>query len=256
MKPIHFSDLKHMAASPLHCKHAIDNPMAVTEAMRVGTQVHRIVLDQPQRPVFPGRRTGGDWQLFVIGCGLPSDEILNTKEHGRACDIAEAIYKHPEIVRAREEAQFEVPLEWELLGMKCRTRGIDIQWTTHHDDLKTCRTVNPNRLLWECTQRLYHAQLAWYEIARETIYGFKRTRPHRLFCVESTAPFDHLIVELSDRMLEDGRRACFKWLEQFKVCVDSDYWPGYSAAPIVWEPRVTLDLEEEDMEEEDEEITE
>lgn len=255
MTALHFSDLKRMAQSALHFKHARDNPSNTTPAKRIGSQTHAMVFDQPLRPVFNGRRAGQEWQLYASSLGVSAEEILNETENDTACEIANAVYSHSILAEARKGARFEVPMKWTMSGVECATRGIDIQWTTHHDDLKTCRTVEPSRLLWDCTSRLYHAQLAWYEIGRSIDHGFKRTKPHRLLCVENSPPYDVAVVELSDALIEEGKRACFKWFEQYKVSLESNQWPGYSLAPLTWEPRVRFD-EEIDATDNEEEITE
>jgi hypothetical protein len=37
---------------------------------------------------------------------------------------------------------------------------------------------------------------------------------------------------LTPKRLEYGDRLCTLWLEQFRVCVDNDTWPGYSESIV------------------------
>ena len=257
MSALHFSSLKLMSQSPLHFRHHLDNPTVCTPAMRIGTAVHRLILGGELPPIFDGTRRGAAWEAFKARYEKP-DEILSQGEMDKAINIAEGAKGHPNLIASLLGAEFEVPLEWEMNGIHCATRGIDIQLQTCHRDLKTCRTVQPDRLLRDCEQRLYHAQLAWYEIGREVKHGFKRTAPHSLVCVESSPPYDVVIVEMSDAMIESGKSACFKWFEEYCVCASSNSWPGYTNAPLIMEPRVQFEAEEDNEESDDsrEEITE
>jgi hypothetical protein len=53
-----------------------------------------------------------------------------------------------------------------------------------------------------------------------------------IVAVETSPPYCVTVLELTDRALDVGYRTACAWLEQYKVCRDSDEWPGYVQAPV------------------------
>jgi hypothetical protein len=132
------------------------------------------------------------------------------------------------------DAQFEVPMEWDLGGIKCSTHGIDILHADRHGDLKTVPSCHPYKLQRHCETQLYHAQVAWYDMALDALGYAPRPKPPFLLCIEQKRPYDVVALELSPATLEAGKIMCRGWLSELRVCLDTDIWPGYTDAPIEW----------------------
>lgn len=256
MKALHFSDLKLFAESPLHFIDHLAKGTTVTGAMRQGTAVHRLLLGGEMPPVFDGSRRGKAFEEFARAQTVERiGDIMTQSELDAATRIVDAVRDNPIVREYIDGAQHEVPLEWEDGGVLCATRGIDILHADCHGDLKTAQTVKPQWLLRECEKRLYHAQLAFYARGLEVLGMRHEGRPPFLLCVENVSPFDVVVVHLPPSMMADGHRCVSKWLEEYRVCRESNCWPGHSSAPIVWEPREVL-FDMGDETEEDGEITE
>jgi hypothetical protein len=222
-----YSALKSMSESPRAYRARVSAPHAPTRAMRIGTGVHRLVLGGDM-PTAPG-------------------ESLTPSEMAHAESIAAAVMAHPLAMEYLRGARYEVPLEWTLSGVECRTLGIDILHPDRHGDLKVLG-VSPGRFIRHCESMLYHAQIAWYDMALDAIGYAPRTRPPFLLCVQSRIPYDVVVLELEPETLERGRQHCMAWIEQYKGCRASDTWPGYSQCPIpwsLWSAQFELDSSEE-----------
>ena len=254
-KPLHFSTAKSMSQSPKHFAYKARTPHVATGPMRIGTATHRLVLGGRMSPVYEGRRAGKDWEAFAAQHSDRS-EILSTSEFEKAKEIADACSKHPVVQAYLDGAWFERPLSWEVNGVACETLGIDILSTACHGDFKTVPSVAEKRLLRHLEDMLYHAQIAWYDIGLDAVGYAPRTLPPFLLCAEKVPPYDVRVVELSPDMLERGKQMCLSWLEQIKACAAIDEWPGYSFAPLLWEPWKPADMFEIDEDEADEDEAE
>lgn len=248
---IHFSDLKRLSKSALDYLDGYANPWEASRAARIGTATHRIVLGGPPVKVFSGTRRGAAWDAFVASSGVRSCEILNDSEAAQAEEIATALLCHPTAIRYLKDARYEAPLRWDLGGIPCSTRGIDILGLSRFGDLKTTATCQPDKLMRHAEKMLWHAQIGWYDMALDALGYPPRTEPPFLLCVESVRPFDVVVLELTPKRLEAGRQCCHAWLSQLRVCEETGVWPGYSTAPIEWGTADSIELFEDGDDEEE-----
>lgn len=237
-KPLHYSTAKAMARSALHFKEEANTSRIATPAMREGTLGHRIVLGGTIAPVYQGKRQGKAWTDFEaehVAKGVKASEILTTAEFERAQEVANTVKDHPLVREYLEGAWTERPLTWRANGIACETLGVDILSPRRHGDLKFVPSVEPRKLQRHCEDMLYHAQIGWYDIGLDAIkYDPRPERPF-LLCCEKSPPYDVVVLHLTPATLERGRQMCHSWLEQIKVCMESNSWPGHSQAPIDWE---------------------
>ena len=228
---VSFSNLKHMALSPAHYRAALLRPIEPTRAMRIGTATHRLVLgDGPGRRVvrYDGDRRGKAWQDFASQ--HEDADILTAPEWDEAAATAQAVARSAAARGILDGALYELPLEWRMADVDCRTGGVDVLGPDYIADLKTCASAEPRTLMRDVVSRQYHAQLAFYR------YG-ARQNGHRvdacyLVCVESSAPHCVTVLRVSDALLEAGERSCLLWLERLRQCQEADHWPGYSEAVL------------------------
>lgn len=218
---LHFSDLKKFGLSPAHYLASVRAPDESTLAMRIGTIVHRTVLGGPLL-VYPGERRGKAWETFRDS---HDDEIVTQAEVDRALPIAEAVLANP-VAAPYLKGRHEVPLKWEMLGIPCSTRGVDVIGDGGFIvDLKTSKTTEPGRFGRLSLWAHYHAQLAFYLeacaangiVAREAF----------IVGVESTPPYAVTVMRVTPRALEQGRACIRLWLEQLASCRAAGAWPAY-----------------------------
>lgn len=179
-----------------------------------------------------------------------STEIFTTSDITRATRIVEEIRNDPVARRYVEGAEYQVPLEWELGGRLCATRGVDILFRGMGmlGDLKVSHTAQPSRFSWHAQDMLWHAQLAWYFDACQAV-GIRMKLPPFFVAAEAADPYPVVVMPLTGKLLEEGRECCAKWLSMLRVCEDSDHWPGYSQCPVEMESRARVELDTTGVEE-------
>lgn len=219
---VRFSHLKKIALSPAHYLAGLQEPSTDTPRLRMGRLVHSLVLGGSGFVVYDGDRRGKVWKEFQAE--HESCEIVTAKEAAVAERARDAVLNDP---RAAEllAGQHEVPMEWQQLGRRCRTLGIDVlgeRWTT---ELKTCFTAAPWRFPGHALRMQYHTQVAW-------IHDGLRARDRfvdagYVVAVEMFPPFAVTTWQLTPRALEQGSKTWRLWLERLIACESSNEWPGY-----------------------------
>lgn len=243
---VHFSDLSRMALSPAHYRASVERSRearTVTRNMRIGTVAHRLILGK--RPgheivMWDGQRRGKAWDAFEAA--HEGQEIVTADECIEAQAIADSALANPVVRELLETPGLvtEAPLTWEDSGIVCSTSGVDMLAPGLIGDLKTARTTQPDRFSRQALQYGYHAQVcfyargaraAGYEIGRLLVVGVEPLPPHAV-----------TVLELTPKMVEAGERALTGWIEQLRACEDSDAWPAYGEAPVLWDPPPWLDV--------------
>lgn len=156
--------------------------------------------------------------------GMYDAPIVTSSEYDSAARCADAV-RTDEIARdILANADTEIPLSWESHGMRCRGR-VDILGPSWIADLKTTRDATPAWFRGYALRMAYHAQLDWYaEGARS---NGMTVDDHWIIAVESKPPHPVVCMRLTDRALEQGRGLWCLWMEQLRVCIEADHWPGY-----------------------------
>lgn len=272
---VHFSELKQLARSPAHYRHAILTPRVTTPAIRRGLIVDRLIFEQGDCPiypgddrrgnawdaftelaagrellVYPGERRGKAWKDFVEahpdariftqrehddaaahvamlekGRVYAPDDFVTWKELADAEPIARAVQADP-LAMEYLAGQHQVVITWEMMGVRCATRGVDCIGDGWASDLKCSMTTQPDRFEWHARRMLWHAQLAFYaEGCRQN--GIDTSKGLFIVGVEATAPHPVTVLRLTPRAVEEGEKSIHLWLEQLRGCEESDAWPGY-----------------------------
>lgn len=227
MTPVHFSQLKAIALSPLHYKAALEHPKEQTPAMRLGSLIHAMVLGGEYK-VWDGNRRGKDWEAFKATEG-PQALIVTMAEVDKASAISDALIRHP-VARQFLRGKHEVPVEWTENGRACASRGIDILGDDYVADLKSSTSVQPFRFMRACLRLAYHAQLAGYiEAMRQQ---GRLIRSAYIIGVETVYPHDVTVLRLTDRALDMGARMRRLWIERLLACEAANEWPGYAQSVV------------------------
>lgn len=228
--PVRFSRLKKMSDSPAHyyaaCQRADNDEETI--AMRMGSGVHALVLQQPIIR-YDGRRAGSDWREFAAEhAGMV---ILNPREWAEATAIANSILSHKEASTILlDGTALELPIAWSYLDRECSSRP-DAVGRWHIADLKTARTSKPGLFAREAIRMHYHAQLAFYDEAHHSLTG-EHFSNHYLVAVEKSDPYPVTVYRLTERSLDLGRRLNRLWMEQLLACESSNEWPGYAESIV------------------------
>lgn len=237
MKPVRFSQLKNMARSPAHY---IGSVTEETAAIERGGALHSIVLGGAQVMFYPGAvRRGKEWDAFQAA--NDGAMILTRSEYDKVMPMADSVRRNANAMMVLK-GQHEVEVDWSLLGRACQSHvdcvGINGEWVT---ELKSTRDASPARFMWQSLRMGYNAQLAFYD---QAVRASKLGKPnaHYVVAVESAPPFVVTVMRLTDKALDQGRRAFRLWFERLLACEAADQWPGYCDAIE------DLDVPEEDVE--------
>lgn len=215
--------------------------------------------------VYPGERRGKAYKEFVAA--HPDARIFTQREHDDAAAHVATLetgrfYAPEDFVTWKELADAEpiaravqadelavqylagrhqVALEWEMMGVRCATRGVDCVGAGWISDLKCTQTTQPDRYMWHARRMLWNAQLAFYvEACRQN--GIDTSKGVLLVGVEATAPHPVTVLRLTPRALEDGEKCIHLWLEQLRACEATGAWPGYVQSVVDFDVEQDVEL--------------
>lgn len=231
--PVRFSNLKHMARSPLHYRTAVLDSIHETRSMRVGYGVHSRVLGASPHVVYEGDRRGKAWDAFKAEHW--GARILTSGEDDDARRIADAVKAHPRAVELLDGKR-ELEIGWAWLGRDCMSH-LDVLGDGRIADLKITSAGPPEKFRWHALRSGWHAQLAFYRRAAKSI-GVDAKECY-LIAVEDKSPYAVTVRVLTERALAAGDKLCRLWMERLLSCEAADHWPAYCESDLA------LDVEDE-----------
>lgn len=236
MTVLHQSELKLMAKSPAHYKHAIDTGRdgKQTAAQRFGTLVHCLVLSG-RYTVYEGERRGKAWASFAEA--HEGELIVTSSEATEAMACARAVLHDPVAGPLLRGTMPESKWQTRLYGREM-AGTIDAFKPGTVIDLKTASTTEPRLFQWACKRMHYDAQLAIYCDAMRDIGH--RVDDCYIIGVEQKAPHCVTVLRVTERALDAARRKVRLWIEQLNACEAADAWPGYTQTAL------ELDVEEDE----------
>lgn len=255
-KRLNWSTLKHIAVSPAYLKWRAEHPEPDTDAQRLGTAIHCLVLE-PQE--FANRWTtrercaatlkgsgdqcsatgslyagGNEWFCRTKGhapdgASEPAGfEILTREAMTTARLCAESVLNHRVARESLKDGRREHEMEWEgKFGIACRGRADFVG--SRIVDLKSTRAETPQEFFSDAARNLYHAQVAWYHdgaISAGILH--EDAELPRIISVSTVEPFDVGVYRLPEDVFLAGRIVYRKLLETYHNCLAADYWPGHS----------------------------
>ena len=241
---VNVSSLKELNRSPLHYRHAKDNPKPTSSAMALGTAAHCATLE-PERfagsfAIWAGGiRRGKEWDAFKADAEGRGMAVLTEDERTEALAIAAAVRGCPEAMVYLRRGHAEVSMAWHdaETGTACKGR---VDWLTAIDGadvvvgLKTTRDLRPRKFAAQAADLAYHWQWAFYCDGFQAITG--RLPMVVEIVVESAAPHAVAVYRIPEHVLERGRQEYRAALTTLAQCEASGVWPG----PVVGE--VEFDL--------------
>lgn len=249
---VHFSELKKIALSPLHYKHACENATEATRAMSVGTIGHHIVLgpraDKGLVVYKGGRRQGKEWDAFKAE--HKDAEIVTVAEWEEGEAIAAAILGDP-IAKPYLDGLHEVPLEWTDGGIDFATRGVDTVGEDFISECKSTVSAEPSRFQRLALNMMYHVQMVMSLDAvnfHRDLQGRPRVPDSRLFIIgcESKPPHPVTVLHLTPQVVELARKTLALWTERLRTCEENDFWPSYSQGVVELDAPAWMYPEDED----------
>lgn len=239
---LNFSRAKHLLTSAAHFKAASDEERAETDAMRLGTLAHSMVLE--------GKDLRGLYAIKPEGMSFATTEgkawrdaqtlpILKEKDAEGIPFMAEAIAKNPDASALLLGcSQVERPILFTLHGVECKAL-IDLcgyamaadpvtgekhaHWAL--GDFKTVADASLRKFQRTACEMHYDMQIAWYCDGLAIAENLTVEPWPFWIASEKKAPWLNVVYHPTAQMMESGRRKVLKALKLYDECCKSGEWP-------------------------------
>ncbi len=228
----HYSVLKHMATSPLHYRHALENPPDQTPAMLMGRATHTAVFEpkrfQLEYAVWSDSRRTNAFKAFSEECEAQGRSVLKDDEYEAVMAIRDSVRGIPAIASLLEAGRAETSLFWRnpQTGIECKGR---LDWIASEKailDLKTTMSINEGWFSKQAWKMCYFHQAAMYREGYAVSSGRGIILPFGIIAVERKPPHACRLFWLDEDSLERAHEEYVSWLEQVRSCTETGVWPG------------------------------
>jgi hypothetical protein len=231
---LNFSTLKPMMRSPLAYKWALDNPAVETDPQKIGTVVHRMILepnnlgelavwgDMPDEKV----RRGQVWDRFQEKNAGKTILTRSEKEFVVGCTVA--VRRNPLAMKyLRQDGPTEVSMFWHdnVTGRAMKGR-IDKLIPKKHTmaNLKTTRSCQPYKFGAQAYSLGYYMHEAMYASGYQQLTG--EMPKQKLIAFESRAPYEGAVYRIPPDVRLQGLEDFYKLLAKLAECERTDHWPA------------------------------
>jgi hypothetical protein len=213
-----------MAKSPLQYAHDKTHKREDTVGLACGRAIHTALLEpekfDAEYIVFPGKtRRGKEWDAFKEEHSGRAT-ILKATERDAALFAADAARKHADVAAFMKEGVSEQSFKWldDVTELTCKCR---VDWIGGVlFDLKSTGDIHERKFGNIAARLMYHGQIAMYSD------GAGHTGPVYIVAVESDAPYDVSVFEVTADALDAGRELYQGFLKQIVECRKTNVWPG------------------------------
>lgn len=216
-----------------------------TDAMTFGTCGHKLLLEphlfQESVAVWDGgRRAGKAWDQFCEE--NDGKTLVKQVDMDKLIAMSGTVLKNQAVKELIREGMAEVGIFTEQSGMQCKGR---LDWlATHIGTLVDVKFTNSlPRFKNVAAQLVYDIKTACYRewFQRETGKAIDKVV---FLVIESEAPFDHAVIELTPMDLEVGfDRACLI-LRKIAECHERGSWLGFDGGERLLYERPTWDMDD------------
>jgi len=228
---LNFSLAKHLLKSPAHFKAAQDEEREETDAMRIGTLAHAMILEgKDLRDLYAIKPAGMSFATKEGKAWRDAQTlgILKEEDANMLPKAAQAIAENPHAAALLKGCQHrEMAIIGSMMGVECKALldvcGTDgVAWVI--GDLKTCQDASPKAFAKDVFNRDYDLQKVWYSTLLSNIEGLETEPYWNWLAIEKTAPFVNAVYT-GDDFTESGMRKLEIVLDRFKECTESGKWP-------------------------------
>jgi hypothetical protein len=231
---INASLLSDVRKSTLHARYNIDNARPGTDAMRLGTIAHAMLLEggAPLIVAEYDRRTNAGKAAYADAqARAGSDGIICTPaDHAAACAMREAVMRNPMARLIVEQTQHEVSIFWSGAYGHAKGRA-DMLSASKLADYKTTAQIEPGAFMRTAENLWYHGKMGWYAEGLKAITG---DIPEAwIIAQEAAAPYDVAVYRMPAHVIEQGRKDAHELAMRWRVAVATGIYQG--VAPDVLE---------------------
>lgn len=231
----HATGLKDIAVSPLHYHSKRQQPRVDKDALRVGRATHtaclepdRFALEHAVWRAKDGRRGTNAHKAF---CAANEGRTLLTEaQYMTALSVRDAVRAHPVASKLLANCKPEVTARWvhRRTGRLCKSR-FDLLGDVLVD-LKTTRNPAPAKFSSDAAKLGYALQMGFYLDAALECTG--KSMPVKIIAAQNVAPFDVVVFDLPDDVLNLGREQYEHSLDTLIECERTGKWPGLAGEEV------------------------
>lgn len=244
IKAAHATGLKWIGVSPLYYQWKQKND-SDSDQLRVGRASHTLTLE-PEKfnrefVVWQGgRRQGGAWERFKSD--NPCRAILTQAQYDNARQARDAVLANAGASAILAIGDVEKSIQWTdpETGMPCKARLDHVRAAV--TDLKTTADPSPEPFTRTAFRLDYLLQMAWYRDGWEHVTGERL--PAKIIAVGSKPPYDVVVYDLPEHVLEFGRVQYQSRMRKLVECLESNTWPGVAPGGAVLEIPAWATIEE------------
>lgn len=221
-RPLSYSSIKEFAKSPKHYVHYVSAKREPSKAMDLGSLLHCLIMYpskfNDQFIVSPNvdRRTKDGklvWEEFVaISNGKT---IITEDDLSEATLISDSVMSIPVIQQAVTDCHyFEQEFGFEIQGLPFRGFVDGINVGEYILEIKTMNDASPSNITREFFNRKYHIQAGLYNLVHNL--------PIKYLIVETKAPYNSMLLDVTDQYIKKGQEELFDLTEKFNTCIALD----------------------------------
>lgn len=229
---LRWSHLKLTERAPLLTRRALDGAdRGDSDALKMGRAVDCAVftpeLMDARVVVWDGGvRKGAEWTAFkALHAGL---DILTRSEIEEVEALAAAVRNDPHAARYLEDGTAQQSVLWTAADgepVECKSKLDFLSARSVIADLKSARDASPGAFGRAAAQYGYHGQAAFYHEAVFAVTGERM--PVVLIAVEKSEPYMVATYRVPEDVLEAGRVKYRNLLNLYRMCRETNIWPGY-----------------------------
>ncbi len=228
------SSLVHMRRSPMHYRYMADNPQPPTDAMKLGTATHRLILEPERVGDFAvwglleeeKVRRGKVWDNFQE-LNKDAAMIVTVAERDAMVGMAVGARKNLPIKKyADTKGRCEVSMFWrdQITGRRYKGRVDKISDGHIISDLKTCVSCQPRMFGAQSNKFGYHIKMAMYWSGYRAITG---TEPKmKLLAIEKKPPFESVVYRVTKDVIVQGLEEWQNLERTLDECEKTNHWPA------------------------------
>jgi exodeoxyribonuclease VIII len=214
MRKLSYSSIKQFGKSPNHFLQYINREQVTTPAMIKGTAFHCLVLESEKfradyavAPKVDRRTKAGKETWANFSSENEGKEVITQQDWNDISEMAKAFYNY-EHSSSLLSMDVEQHIEGKIQGIDFRGYA-DIVGDNYIADLKSCQDASPDKFIRDAFNMDYHLQAAIYL----ELTGKER---YYIIAVESSAPYNVAVYEMSFEMITAGRKKLYELIEKFK----------------------------------------
>jgi len=247
------SDLKQFRLSPAHFRYWKDHGTEETDAQRLGTLAHCLILEPEKfserfccggKKLNWTKRDGREQKMWQQDTEMEGLKVVYDHEL-QASEMMDKSIRSNEFAKEllTSNGLVECTVLSEVLGAQCKCRPDRLVDSGPIIDIKSTRCAHKDFFSKDALKYGYHIQAALYLDIINSERGHNNTE-HFIIAIENEPPYGVCIHLFPEMEIELGRHEYRKYLTLLQECMEYDSWPGYPEKPQELHfPRYAFDKE-------------